>query len=172
MARKIHIYILLLFVSFLCCDDCGKGARAGFYHPAGSRASESQPYAALGMVFPQKYHAGVDYALECGSDVFAFYGGVIYGIVSGDREWGNAVTIRHEMQSGEIFSFYAHLSEAAAVKGAVIKGGEGIGASGTSGVSSGCHLHFALRRDAEFRSGYTEAHPDKDGYLNPAAFGL
>jgi murein DD-endopeptidase MepM/ murein hydrolase activator NlpD len=61
-------------------------------------------------------------------------------------QFGVAIEIRHEAGWA---TFYAHLSRPAVRAGDCVKTGDVIGASGNTGLSTGPHLHFELRRDGK-----------------------
>lgn len=90
-----------------------------------------------------RLHAGVDIAAPYGSPVFAAADGVVVGTgVSGG--YGRFVQLRH---AGGLTSFYAHLStwSARLAPGAMVAAGEQIGQVGSTGSSTGAHLHFEIR---------------------------
>lgn len=87
------------------------------------------------------FHTGIDLAAPSGSQVRT----VFYGTVekTGEEDdWGKYVLIKH---SDGLETYYCHLSEIYAEDGAVIRRGEVIGLSGSTGWSTGPHLHFEVR---------------------------
>ncbi len=89
-----------------------------------------------------RLHAGVDIGGACGQAIVAAADGEI--IFSGWRGgYGNAIVIDH---GGGVSSLYAHMQTAGAGPG-TIKRGEQIGQVGTTGLSTGCHLHFEIREN-------------------------
>lgn len=88
-----------------------------------------------------KFHSGIDIGVNVGTKIYALKDGqVVYaGTMSG---YGNVVMINH----GDIISLYAHLSAISVSEGAKVKGGDPIAASGNSGLSTGPHLHFEIRK--------------------------
>ncbi len=89
------------------------------------------------------FHSGVDVALPLGTGVQATGAGVVLG--SGwQPSYGWCVLIQH----AEGYStLYAHLQQTLAQKGQVVKQGDWIGLSGSSGNSTGPHLHYELWKD-------------------------
>lgn len=85
-------------------------------------------------------HAGIDIAGPIGTEVFASYDGEVvmarYLTVT-----GNSIVISHGQG---IFSTYFHLNELGVEKGDRVKKGDWIGAMGTTGFSTGSHLHFGI----------------------------
>ncbi len=86
-------------------------------------------------------HRGVDIVAPLGSPVVAPVGGHVRSVGVDDKR-GQFVTIAHLYG---VESHYYHLSEVSVTAGESIKTGEVLGAVGSSGVSSGPHLHFELR---------------------------
>jgi murein DD-endopeptidase MepM/ murein hydrolase activator NlpD len=94
-----------------------------------------------------RVHKGVDWAAPVGSPVFAAFDGTIAYFGDGEG-YGNVVRITH---SGGRETRYAHLSKFAAnlASGMAVKAGDLIGYVGTTGLSTGPHLHFELYANGE-----------------------
>ncbi len=91
-----------------------------------------------------RIHKGVDWAAPIGTPVFAAFDGTV--AFAGDGQgYGNLIRLRHK---GNKATNYAHLNGFAAgiSKGATVKAGDVIGYVGTTGLSTGPHLHFELYR--------------------------
>ena len=88
----------------------------------------------------QGQHKGIDIAAPLGSQVFAVENGVVSKSYYSDT-YGNVVFIKHE---NEIETVYAHLKERTVQEGAKVQQGEVIGKMGSTGDSSGVHLHFEV----------------------------
>jgi len=87
------------------------------------------------------WHTGVDLAASPGTAVKAANGGVV--IFAGWNTWGygNAIVLSH----GPFSTLYAHLSSINIGCGQVVSAGQVIGGVGSTGNSSGPHLHFEIR---------------------------
>ena len=100
------------------------------------------------------YHSGVDIAANTGTDVYATTSGkVIYSYASSGSEYGGfgrAVLIAHNVNGKTYTSLYGHLSSASVSIGEVVQRGQVIGAVGSTGWSTGPHLHFQMM----YGSGY------------------
>lgn len=94
-------------------------------------------------------HAGVDYAFACGTPVYAGADGDI--VEAGyDDVAGNHIVIDHGFVRGvNLATMYEHLSKFA-MRGGHVKKGQLIGYVGTTGRSTGCHLHFATLNDGQY----------------------
>lgn len=89
-----------------------------------------------------RFHAGVDLAARQGDEVFATAAGrVVQSGWSGG--YGLVVTIDH---GGGLETRYAHLSRLGVAAGEAVEAGELIGLVGSTGRSTGPHLHYELRR--------------------------
>jgi murein DD-endopeptidase MepM/ murein hydrolase activator NlpD len=89
------------------------------------------------------FHSGIDFAAPWGSTVLAAgYGKVTFvGQISG---YGNVVEITH---SNGLVTRYGHLSSFIVKEGAIVSTGTPIAKVGSTGRSTGPHLHFEIRRD-------------------------
>lgn len=88
-----------------------------------------------------KFHAGLDFAANMGTPVFATGDGVV---ASADRRsgYGNCIDISHGYN---YLTRYAHLSEILVRPGQNVKRGDLIGKVGSTGKSTGPHLHYEVR---------------------------
>ncbi len=87
------------------------------------------------------YHYGVDIAIASGNDIVAANDGVV--VISGWNAggYGNYVVVDH---GGGISTLYAHASKLYTSKGQSVKRGQAIAAIGSTGFSTGPHLHFEV----------------------------
>ena len=86
-------------------------------------------------------HKGIDLALDKGEPIYAIYDGIV--LEADCDQWnGNYIKIKHD---NEIVSVYCHCEKLFVKKGDVIRGGEKIALVGSTGQSTGPHLHFEIR---------------------------
>lgn len=88
----------------------------------------------------RKLHDGTDFGVPCGTPVHAAGPGVVTALGSGGP-YGRRITIRH---APGFETIYNHLSDQSVSVGEQVTSGAVIGASGTTGMSTGCHLHFMV----------------------------
>lgn len=89
------------------------------------------------------FHKGIDLAAAMGTPVYAIKDGVC--TVSGhDASYGNCVSIDH---GDGLMTRYAHMSVVAVTDGQSVTAGEIIGYVGSTGNSTGPHLHFEVRQN-------------------------
>ncbi|MFD7512171.1 M23 family metallopeptidase, partial [Streptomyces sp. NPDC059853] len=86
-------------------------------------------------------HTGQDFAVPTGTPVRAVGSGTVVSVTCGDA-FGNAVIIDH---GNGYYSQYAHLSVTEVAQGQYIAVGQRLGRSGSTGNSTGPHLHFEIR---------------------------
>lgn len=84
------------------------------------------------------FHTGLDLAADEGSDIYCIFDGVVKSVGCNDSR-GNYITVEH---TGGIETRYYHCSNVIAKEGAVIRKGEVIAKVGSTGVSTGPHLHI------------------------------
>jgi murein DD-endopeptidase MepM/ murein hydrolase activator NlpD len=90
-------------------------------------------------------HPGFDLAAPTGTQVGAARGGeVVHAGPAGT--YGNVVIVRHE---DGFETRYAHLSEVHVKKGDRVETGQDVGAVGSTGHSTGPHLHFEIRKEGK-----------------------
>jgi murein DD-endopeptidase MepM/ murein hydrolase activator NlpD len=87
------------------------------------------------------FHAGIDFVAPIGTSVTAAAGGVV-ATSEAHGEYGNMVEVDH---GNGLVSRYAHLSKSLVKPGDVVLKGQQIAQVGTTGRSTGAHLHFEVR---------------------------
>lgn len=88
------------------------------------------------------FHSGIDMAAPAGTPVLAAAAGVVH-VADDPNGYGLHVVVDH---GGGVATLYGHLSEVDAAEGESVGAGEQVGQVGTSGLSTGPHLHFEVRR--------------------------
>jgi murein DD-endopeptidase MepM/ murein hydrolase activator NlpD len=88
------------------------------------------------------FHTGIDMVEPFGSPVYAADDGIVALVGSSSSGYGNYVVIAH---SGGLDTLYGHLSAAVVKVGQLVAQGQPIGLEGSTGNSTGPHLHFELR---------------------------
>lgn len=89
---------------------------------------------------PSGHHAGTDFGAEEGTPVGATNRGRVV-MARQTRVHGNMVIVDH---GGAVMSGYAHLSAFAVAEGQIVAGGDVVGYVGTTGLSTGAHLHWEI----------------------------
>ncbi|MFD5278529.1 M23 family metallopeptidase [Pseudarthrobacter sp. NPDC058362] len=100
--------------------------------PFGLRAS---PISGL----PGDFHLGQDYAAACGTPVYAADSGLVRA--AGWHPWGGGNRVEVDHGNG-LITTYNHLDSSTVRAGDVVRAGQAIARVGSTGWSTGCHLHF------------------------------
>ena len=133
-------------------EDGSKGAFYGFDGQSSRRAFLASPLefsrvsSGYGMRFHpvlgrDRAHLGVDYAAPTGTPVRTIADGVV-SFAGWQNGYGNVIEITHHDNKSTLF---AHLSRIDVKRGERVAQGEFIGAVGSTGMSTGPHLHFEFR---------------------------
>jgi murein DD-endopeptidase MepM/ murein hydrolase activator NlpD len=113
----------------------------GWQWPLAGRVASGFGYRIHPIFGTSRLHAGIDIAAPTGTPFHAARPGTV--IFSGWRNgFGNTVMLVHD---DGLVSLYAHNSRNAVSAGAVVAGGQVIGYVGSTGWSTGPHLHFEIR---------------------------
>lgn len=100
------------------------------------------------------FHTGIDLACPEGTLVYSTTGGVAHVTLGYGGGYGNNVVVEFLTQLGldtsqhHYFVRYAHLDSVLVGSGSIVSPGQAIGREGSTGNSSGPHLHFEIDRDA------------------------
>ena len=88
------------------------------------------------------FHTGIDLAAPLGTPVLAAADGIVVAVAHTRVGYGNYVMIAH---GGGVITLYAHLLETDVNEGDRVARGKRIGLEGSTGLSTGPHLHFEVR---------------------------
>ena len=91
------------------------------------------------------FHTGIDYACPIGTEILASDAGLVVFAGWDKTGYGNLVIIQHNDGNATL---YAHLSKISVVLRQKVEQGQVIGLSGSTGNSTGPHLHFEARKEA------------------------
>ncbi len=128
-------------------DVAGAEAQAGVPMAAPATGEISSEYGWRTDPFKgtKAWHAGMDIASPAGDPVAACWDGTV--VYAGTKAgYGNVVEVAH---AGGWKSVYGHLRTSSVKAGDAVAAGEKIAEVGSTGRSTGPHLHFELRRDGE-----------------------
>ncbi|AJP05073.1 peptidase [Streptomyces cyaneogriseus subsp. noncyanogenus] len=126
----------------------GHKATSGHAVVAPVDAALGTPYRQAGSSWSKGYHTGVDFPVPTGTSVKSIAAGRVVSAGWGGS-YGYQVVIRH---TDGRYSQYAHLSAISVRDGQSVGAGQRIGRSGSTGNSSGPHLHFEVRTGPGFGS--------------------
>ena len=89
----------------------------------------------------RRFHSGIDFGSPSGTPIIAAADGRVVG-AGWSGGYGRQVRVAHD---GDIVTTYSHMSSIAAAPGTAVRQGQVIGYVGSTGVSTGPHLHFEVR---------------------------
>ncbi|CAL9643078.1 M23 family metallopeptidase [Streptomyces griseomycini] len=133
---------------------------AGDAAPAGQAASASgysspvpgggvgTGYKVAGSMWSSGYHTGVDFSVPTGTSLKAVGAGTVVS-AGWAGAYGNQVVIK--LDDG-YYAQYAHLSSLSVSAGQTVSAGQQVGLSGSTGNSTGPHLHFEIRTSPNYGS--------------------
>lgn len=125
-------------------EASGVGERRGVLSaPVNGRRSSGYGMRRHPILGYTRMHAGVDFAARYGSPIYAATDGTI-AFAGRHGGHGNYVRIQH---GGGLATGYAHMSRIAASVGQRVRRGQVIGYVGSTGLSTGPHLHYELYRN-------------------------
>ena len=142
------LFVVALFGAF---GALGAGPPAGSVDGAVKPMSTwvvTQEFGCTGILLEPAYggcrhfHSGIDLATAAGAPVFAVLPGVAE-VIHSAAGFGNHVLLHH---SRDLITLYGHLLATSVVNGQAVPAGAVIGFEGSTGNSSGPHLHFEVRQ--------------------------
>lgn len=92
------------------------------------------------------FHRGQDYVAQCGTSVMAAATGTVTFVGWHQYGGGNRVVVDH---GNGLETTYNHLSSFNVTEGQTVSRGDVLALSGTTGASTGCHLHFEVQVNGE-----------------------
>ena len=119
----------------------------GWVYPVDARLNSNFGWRYHPIYNTRKLHAGVDFPVACGVPVGATHSGrvIAHDYTNGG---GRKMILSHGIHNGKLVtSSYHHLQSYGPPVGTQVSAGDSIGRVGTSGSSTGCHLHFEIQED-------------------------
>jgi len=96
----------------------------------------------------EKFHNGVDFAAPKGTAIYTAYDGIV-AAAAYSSTMGNYVMVNH---GGGLYTIYMHASKLNVKKDEIVVRGQKIAEVGSTGRSTGNHLHFTVRKNGEYIS--------------------
>ena len=129
-----------------------------------SSGSLTQGWGPASGVNGYTFHNGVDIAAAVGTPIHAAQTGTVTRAGWGGA-YGNHVIITHVVNGQVWTTVYAHMSSVSVSAGQRVSQGQNIGAMGSTGNSTGSHLHFEIHR-----GGYSYSSSSAGNTVNPLSF--
>ncbi|WED54528.1 peptidoglycan DD-metalloendopeptidase family protein [Exiguobacterium profundum] len=133
-----------------------------FQRPASGRLS--QGWGAASGANGYSFHNGLDIAGPVGTPIYAAQTGTVLRAGWGGA-YGNHVMIAHVINGQVWTTVYAHMSSVSVSAGQRVSQGQNLGGMGSTGNSTGSHLHFEIHR-----GGYSYSSSSAGSTVNPASF--
>lgn len=122
-------------------------AKGGWIRPVDSRMNSNFGWRYHPIYHTRKLHAGVDFPVACGTPVKAAHDGRVLATTS-NHSAGNKLILSHGISGGKVITTsYHHLQSFAVSTGQSVTAGQTVAYVGTTGSSTGCHLHFEVHED-------------------------
>jgi murein DD-endopeptidase MepM/ murein hydrolase activator NlpD len=117
---------------------------SGFIRPVPGPITSPFGYRTDPITGATAFHSGIDFGAPCGTPIKAAATGTVFQVVpeSASGGYGNMTIIKH---GGNIATLYAHQSSIVVSPGQTALIGQTIGYVGSTGKSTGCHLHWEVR---------------------------
>ncbi|MEZ3179692.1 peptidoglycan DD-metalloendopeptidase family protein [Streptomyces pimonensis] len=125
-----------------------QAASASGYSSPVPGAGLGTAYKVAGSMWSSGYHTGVDFAVPTGTSLKAVGAGTVVS-AGWAGAYGNQVVLK--LDDGH-YAQYAHLSSLSVSAGQAVTGGQQVGLSGSTGNSTGPHLHFEIRTTPDYGS--------------------
>jgi murein DD-endopeptidase MepM/ murein hydrolase activator NlpD len=123
--------------------DSGPGP-SGFIRPVPGPITSGFGYRTDPITGQTALHSGIDFGAPCGTPIKAAATGTVFQVTpeASSGGYGNMTIIRH---GGNVATLYAHQSSIIVSPGQIVTIGQVIGYVGSTGKSTGCHLHWEVR---------------------------
>lgn len=119
----------------------GSQSSNGYIKPVSGRVSSPYGWRIHPVLGYRKFHTGVDFAASSGTSVRSVKSGTVI-LAKYNSSYGNYIIVDH---GNGVSSLYAHLRGFNTSYGAKVSQGDTIGFVGSTGMSTGPHLHFEIR---------------------------
>lgn len=129
-------------------NDTYSGGTFCWPAPSYTRISDDYGWRTHPILGVQQFHNGVDMAAPTGSPILAATDGEVIAATYSNT-MGNYIMIDH---GGGLFTIYMHASVLYVSRGMTVSKGEEIAAVGSTGRSTGPHLHFSVRLNGQYVS--------------------
>ncbi|HAP4465431.1 TPA: peptidoglycan DD-metalloendopeptidase family protein, partial [Enterococcus faecalis] len=130
------------FKGFFDSEDGGTFGSGAFAPHFGSPFVRTSDYGKRPGLYGD-FHTGIDYAAPMGTSIPAQHPGLVDWVQSSSIGLGEHVGVK---VANNLWAMYGHMSRIRAKKGEQVKAGEIIGNVGSSGWSTGPHVHYELRK--------------------------
>jgi murein DD-endopeptidase MepM/ murein hydrolase activator NlpD len=132
-------------VQWFEASGVGRETSSGFRMPVQGRMTSPFGYRIHPILRYRRMHTGIDFGAAYGTPIVAAASGQV-ALAGWDGGYGRAVRISH---GGGLLTLYGHMSRLAVSPGQQVAAGQVIGYVGSTGLSTGPHLHYELHRNGQ-----------------------
>jgi murein DD-endopeptidase MepM/ murein hydrolase activator NlpD len=132
-------------VQWLEASGVGRETSSGFRSPVQGRMTSPFGYRIHPILGYRRMHTGIDFGAAYGTPIVASADGRVAS-AGWDGGYGRAARISH---GAGLLTLYGHMSRLAVSPGQQVAAGQVIGYVGSTGLSTGPHLHYELHRNGE-----------------------
>jgi murein DD-endopeptidase MepM/ murein hydrolase activator NlpD len=132
-------------VQWLEANGVGRETSSGFRSPVQGRMTSPFGYRIHPILGYRRMHTGIDFGAAYGTPIVASADGRVAS-AGWDGGYGKAVRISH---GAGLLTLYGHMSRLAVSPGQQVAAGQVIGYVGSTGLSTGPHLHYELHRNEQ-----------------------
>ena len=120
----------------------------GMCWPSEASTRITSPFGTRYIFGGYSFHSGIDIGAYWGSNILAANSGVVLWVGWDPNGYGNYVMIDH---GGGVVTLYAHASQILVSVGQYVGRGQVIGKVGSTGLSTGAHIHFEIRVNGQYQ---------------------
>jgi len=124
------------------CVVANKNSSYGLIWPASGPITQCYGYTSFSYNYANNFHTGLDIDGETGDKIFSSKSGIVVDSGWSSGGYGIYVVIDH---GNGLTTLYGHLSKTLVKNGDSVSQGQNIGLMGSTGFSTGSHLHFEVR---------------------------
>ena len=147
-----------LFIVLLCCSSSGgseEGVATAFFTTPFEEEIKYTITSNYGTRIDPidlnkiSFHSGIDLSAPAGTSIVASADGVVYEVGYNELALGNYVYIKHDFDGVLLYTIYGHMEDNSIVVkvGDKVKAKQKIGIIGSTGRSTGVHLHFMISKN-------------------------
>lgn len=112
-----------------------------------------------------KYHGGVDFAVNLNTPVYSSCDGTVTSVQSLTTSYGKHIKIKAVVNGATVYIRYCHLNKYVVKAGDKVQAGQLIGYAGSTGNSTGPHLHYEVRNANDYRGNASSPNLNPRYYL-------
>lgn len=117
-----------------------------------------------------KYHSGTDFSVPKDTPVYSTCDGKVVSVKTLTKSYGKHIKIEAIVNGDTVYIRYCHLNSFAVSEGDIVKCGQLIGYSGSTGNSTGPHLHYEVRNENDYYGNVNSPTLDPRNYLPGSSY--